>query len=74
MTDPATLDALLQDAHARHDKAALADLYGQAALGAGDGGQQAFFLTHAYVWALDAGLAQAEALKAQLISMGRETA
>jgi len=74
MTHRATLDARLMDAHARADKTALAGLYAEAASIAGDIDQRAFFLTHAYVWALDAGLEDAARLRSELVAMGRETA
>jgi phenylpropionate dioxygenase-like ring-hydroxylating dioxygenase large terminal subunit len=48
----ATLDTALLDAHARGDRAALIALYADAADAAMDPTARAFYLTHAYVFAL----------------------
>jgi hypothetical protein len=67
------LEASLLAAHAAEDNPSLSRLYTQAADEAGDADARAFFLTHAYVFALEAGLAEAPALRRRLIEMGRET-
>lgn len=48
-------------------------LYEEAAAAASEDTQRGFFLTHAYVHALETGDARADALRAQLRTMGRET-
>lgn len=70
----ADLDRRLLDAHARNDLSDLVRLYTLAA----DEREQAddidaacFFLTHAFVYALEAGAPQADALNARLASHGR---
>ncbi|MEM1431065.1 MAG: hypothetical protein AAGG09_16545 [Pseudomonadota bacterium] len=68
----ATLDAALVHAHESGDKAVLARLYADAAARADDTRQKAFYLTHAYVFALDAGLADATRLHARLRALGCE--
>ncbi len=70
MTD---LDAQLLAAHAAGDHVALVTLYTQAADAAPDWDRACFFLTHAYVFALEKGDARATVLRAQLVSHGRET-
>jgi hypothetical protein len=76
--DPARdagLDALLLAAHAAADEQALARLYARAADAAetrGDVDAACFFLTHAYVFALSSGAADAGALHARLLAHGRE--
>lgn len=70
----ATLEAELLAAHAAGDVARLSGLYAQAAMSAERGGEReraAFYLTHAWVFALDAGLDEAERLQADLRSWGR---
>lgn len=72
---PEDLDAALLDAHARDDGTALARLYAQAAdmaEGKGDIGGCCFFLTQAYVFALQVGAAEEDALHARLVAYGRE--
>ena len=66
------LDARLLAAHARHDKAALVELYTEAADTVEDLDAACFFLTHAYIFALDTGAPQAPALHARLVKNGRE--
>ena len=69
------LDAALLGAHATGDKAALARLYAEAAERAdatGDRDRAAFYLTHAYVFALDRGDPAAGAFHARLCAWGRE--
>jgi hypothetical protein len=66
------LDAAMISAHAARDQAALISLYTQAADAANDLDAACFYLTHAYVFALEAGAAQARALHARLLRHGRE--
>ncbi|RBI87117.1 hypothetical protein DRV85_03045 [Rhodosalinus halophilus] len=66
------LDAALLEAHAAGDRAALIRLYAQAAEAADDGEAAGFYLTHAYVFALEAGAPEAAALHARLKAEGRE--
>lgn len=71
--DPAraALDAALLAAHARGDRAALIGLYAEAAETAA-GTAAAFYLTHAFVFALEAGDTRAPALKARLVALGAD--
>ncbi|MBF9061302.1 hypothetical protein HKCCSP123_19145 [Rhodobacterales bacterium HKCCSP123] len=73
--DPAraALDAALLAAHARGDRAALIGLYAEAAEAAQDTAA-AFYLTHAFVFALEAGNARAPVLKARLVAIGADVA
>lgn len=73
MTARDTLDAALLAAHAAGDKSTLITLYAKAAE-ATDGEAAAFYLTHAYVFALEAGDARAADLKDRLVAMGAENA
>jgi hypothetical protein len=66
------LDADLIAAHETGDLHRLARLYARAADEASDENAAAFYLTHAYVFALDAGLDTAPQLRDRLILMGRE--
>jgi hypothetical protein len=59
-------------AHAGPDPAALIALYTEAADTANDMDASCFFLTHAYVFALEAGAPQACQLHQRLLSLGRE--
>ncbi|MEY8840791.1 hypothetical protein AB9K41_17345 [Cribrihabitans sp. XS_ASV171] len=68
------LDRRLLAAHAAGDLPCLAALYAEAAETAAREEAAGFYLTHAYVYALDAGLAQAQAYRARLVEMGREEA
>ncbi|OSQ52108.1 hypothetical protein [Marivita geojedonensis] len=68
-----TLDEALLAAHDREDGPALIQLYEQAANEAGDEQASGFFLTHAYVFALECGDARADTLRRRLAKMGRET-
>lgn len=61
-------------AHAEDDRDALISLYAQAAAGAADVDAKCFFLTHAYVFALEAADPRAQGLRAQLVAHGREAA
>ncbi len=67
----AGLDAALCAAHARGDRRALVGLYSTAGARA-TGDAAAFYLTHAYVFALEAGDPRAGPLRARLVEMGRE--
>jgi len=66
------LNLRLLAAHAAGEKAALVTLYGEAAEGADDIDAACFFLTHAYVYALDIGDDRARTLHARLFQHGRE--
>lgn len=68
------LNAKLLAAHEGEDNDALISLYSAAASQAADIDTACFFLTHAYIFALERGDARAAALRAQLVSHGRETA
>jgi len=67
-----TLQARLLAAHEQGDKAALVALYTQAADGTPDADAVGFFLTQAYVFALETDHAHTPALRARLVEMGRE--
>jgi hypothetical protein len=69
-----TLDARLLTAHEAGDKTALVALYREAAHAAGSQDEAAFFLTNAYIYALETGHADALMLRDQLVAMGREQA
>lgn len=69
--DRAVLEAALLDAHAVGDRAALVTLYAEAADGASDAA--AFFLTQAYVFALEIGDTRAPELRARLVEMQADT-
>ena len=66
------LNARLLAAHAAQDKAALVALYTEAADTATEVNARCFFLTHAYVFALDLGHAEVPTLRARLVREGRE--
>ena len=66
------LDTRLLDAHAREDKPTLVALYTEAAEGATSIEAEGFYLTHAYIFALDIGDPRAAALKARLVAMNRD--
>ncbi len=70
-----TLDTRLLDAHARDDRQALVRLYREAA-DMSESSQQidaaCFYLTHAYIYALDTGASEARDLHARLKARGRE--
>ncbi len=75
MTTRAALDAALLQAHSENDSRTLVGLYAQAAdLAQTDGDTEAmcFYLTHAYVFALETGAPEADALHARLKAEGRE--
>ena len=67
-----TLDDALLEAHAQGNTAALVTLYTQAADAAPDLDTACFFLTHAFIFALELGDARADVLRARLVSHGRE--
>lgn len=72
---PEALDRAILDAHSTGDRAVLSALYTRAAERAQavhNVDAEAFFLTHAYVFALDIGAAQATDLHARLKALGRE--
>ncbi len=66
------LDARLLQAHAQADIPALIKLYEEAADAASDEVAKGFYLTHAYVFALESGDDKAGPLRDRLVSMGRE--
>ena len=66
------LDDALLAAHAAGDTAALITLYAEAADAAATPDSAAFYLTHAYVFALEAGHADAPTLHQRLIDAGRD--
>ncbi len=69
---PSDLDARLLRAHAAEDRPALIKLYLEASQLAQTDIATGFYLTHAYVFALEAGDPRAAELKSKLIDMGRE--
>lgn len=66
------LDDMLLQAHARDDRPALVGLYAQAADTVNDLDAACFYLTHAYVFALELGDRRAADLHARLMAEGRE--
>ena len=66
------LNDRLLAAHAADDRSALVALYTQAADGADDLDAACFYLTHAYVFALELGHGAAPVLLARLQAEGRE--
>jgi len=73
-SSPPDLDARLFAAHAAGDGVALSALYEEAAEAAaarGDDERAGFFLTHAFIFALEDGLDRAAVLEARLREMGR---
>ncbi|WP_317054443.1 hypothetical protein [Roseovarius rhodophyticola] len=67
------LDAQMIAAHEAGDLRALVTLYTAAADAANDMDTACFFLTHAYVFALEAGADEACKLRARLKAEGRES-
>jgi hypothetical protein len=67
-----TLQARLLAAHAAGDRPVLVALYAEAAEASTDRDAACFFLTHAYVYALELGDARARDLYARLVAEGRE--
>jgi len=66
------LDGQLLAAHARNDAAALVRLYQEAATAATDQTARAFYLTHAYVFALEIAHPDTDDLREVLARMGCE--
>ncbi|MEL6689253.1 MAG: hypothetical protein AAFP28_02945 [Pseudomonadota bacterium] len=66
-----TLHAELLEAHRKGDGAAMIGLYAQAADASDDADEEMFFLTHAYIFALEAGDARAEGIRERLRAAGR---
>ena len=65
------LDDRLLAAHAREDRRALVTLYGEAGMTANDIDASCFYLTHAYIYALEMGHPDADSLHARLAKHGR---
>jgi len=70
--DRSALDAGLLAAHENGDTALLVRLYLKAADGTEDAAASAFYLTHAYVFALEAGLEEVASIRARLVAQGAE--
>lgn len=68
-----SLETAMARAQATGDWAEVIALYTQAADAAPDPGASAFYLTHAYVHALEAGSDQAPRLHARLLALGADT-
>jgi hypothetical protein len=66
------LDAQLLAAHHKGNSTELSPLYVKAAQIAPDQRAKCFYLTHAYVFALEAGLPAAHDIRAQLVELGSE--
>ena len=66
------LDARLLAAHATGDPEALVALYEEAADAATTVEAEGFYLTHAFVYALQSNHPKTRALNARLVAMGRE--
>ena len=66
------LDKAMIAAHEARDHAALIRLYTQAADEANALDAACFYLTHAYIFALEAGAPEAPALHERLVQHGRE--
>ena len=66
------LDMALIEAHAQGDGLRLTRLYTEAADATSDPRAASFFLTHAYVFALETGHPDAADLRARLVAMGCE--
>ncbi len=66
------LDTQMIAAHAASDPAALIRLYTQAADEANSLDAACFYLTHAYIFALESGAPEAQTLHARLKAHGRE--
>lgn len=67
-----SLDQALLEAHERSDKPALVSLYSRAADEAQTDDAKYFYMTHAYIFALDIGHPDAQNLRKKLSSAGRE--
>jgi len=73
--DLADLDAALLSAHHLNDREALVALYqkaGQTCLSQNQVDAGCFYLTHAYIYALEQGQAEAADIHALLVLHGRE--
>lgn len=66
------LDAQLLAAHEIRDQPALVALYSQAADLSVNADARAFYLTHAYVFALEIDAPQIDTLRQKLVDLGRE--
>ncbi len=66
------LGARLLDAHMRDDRPALVTLYREAADAVSDQDAEGFYLTHAYVYALELGHPDTQMLHHRLKRAGRE--
>ena len=74
-SEPSDLHAKLLAAHSVGDKSALVRLYteaGETMESSGDIDAACFYLTHAYVFALDIGANEAHKLHGRLKAYGRE--
>lgn len=72
--DDAALQEALMEAHGRGDHLALVQLYTEAAdrrEAMGDIDAACFFLTHAFVFALEQGADEAQDLRKRLAALGR---
>ena len=72
---PPSDDSALLAAHEAGDVATIVRIYrtaGDAFEEAGEIDKACFFLTHAYIWALEAGYPEASSLHARLVAYGRE--
>ena len=67
-----SLDRQLLEAHDANDTAALVSLYTQAADHTDDIDAACFYLTHAYIFALERGDKDANTLRERLAAHGRE--
>jgi hypothetical protein len=67
------LDRRLLEAHAVEDWGALIQLYQEASGAARSVVARNFYLTHAYVYALEAGVPEADFLRKRLVEYGAET-
>jgi len=67
------LDQRLLEAHARDDRMALVQLYKDASSVLNSEDAKYFYLTHAYIFALDTGHPMASELHALLKAAGRES-
>ncbi|WP_299504887.1 hypothetical protein [uncultured Roseobacter sp.] len=67
-----SLDAQLLAAHDAGDQRALIDLYREAADRTEDADACGFYLTQAFIYALEAGAPEVDGLRQRLIDMGRE--
>lgn len=65
-------EAALRDARQTGDWSTVISMYVEAAEGHGEGNSEAFYLTHAYIHALEAGDVRADHLKARLVTLGAE--